>query len=160
MSNKHGRTLIILLVCSVTVNLLLIGGIAGHFLSGPPGRPFPSHLGWITSELDNETREKIRPILKNFASNTRSLRSEMAEAQRDFEQAMTRDPMDEEEVNLALKKLQQSAEENQYYLHQQLIDIMKEIKPEQRRKALRYLHRRGPSHSRRKRGPDRPGRAP
>jgi uncharacterized membrane protein len=158
MSSRQGRTLIIALVCSVALNLLIIGGIVGHFVSGPGGRPFPSHLGWMVSDLDEDTRKTLRPILRQYAKHARPLRREMAKAQKEFEAALTKEPLDDEEVQRALDKLQQVSSTNQSSLHLQMIGIMKELKPEERIKALRYMHRREPGRARPQR--DRPSHKP
>jgi hypothetical protein len=52
------------------------------------------------------------------------------------------DPFDEEQVLLALDKLQKTARENQTRLHLQMIGVMKEMNPQDRAKALRFLHKR------------------
>ena len=162
MSSRQGRTLIIALVCSIAVNLLVIGGIVGHFAAGPGGRPFPSHLGWIVSDLDEETRRSLRPILRGYAENARPLRQEMAQVQKEFEAALTKEPLNEEQITLALHRLQQVSLANQSNLHQQMIGIMKELKPEDRIKALHFMHRREPRmHRREPRHSRQPGdRAP
>ncbi|HJP52739.1 MAG TPA: hypothetical protein QF611_17035, partial [Pseudomonadales bacterium] len=71
MSEGRRRTLVIVLICSIAINLLLIGGLVGHFATTPPGRPFPSHLGWIVRELDDDTRQKLWPLLKQNAEEAR-----------------------------------------------------------------------------------------
>ncbi len=158
MSSRQGRTLIIALICSVAVNLLVVGGIVGHFVSGPGSRPFPSHLGWMVSDLDEDTRKNLRPILREYAEHARPLRREMARAQKEFEAALTKEPLDDEEVQRALEKLQQVSSANQSNLHLQMISIMRGLKPEERVRALRYMHRREPRHSRPQR--DRPPHKP
>ena len=158
MSSRQGRTLIIALVCSVAANLLVIGGIIGHFVSGPNSRPFPSHLGWMVSDLDEDTRKILRPILRQYAEHARPLRREMAEAQKKLEAALTREPLDDDQVQRALDKLQRVSSANQSNLHMQMISIMRELKPEERVRALHYMHRREPRRTRpqRNRPPDKP----
>jgi uncharacterized membrane protein len=142
MSEGRRRTLVIVLICSIAINLLLIGGLVGHFATTPPGRPFPSHLGWIVRELDDDTRQKLWPLLKQNAEEARPLRRDLGLAQREFEKALQADPFDEEQVLLALDKLQKTARENQTRLHLQMIGVMKEMNPQDRAKALRFLHKR------------------
>ena len=154
MSSRQSRTLIIILVCSITINLLLIGGIGTHFafVSGSFGRPFPSHLGWIASTLDEDTQEKLRPILLGYAEKARPARREMAQAQQLFESALRKDPLNEAEITLALNQLQRISLVNQTNMHQQMIAIMRVLKPEERKKALRFMHHRKPRHMRERRG--------
>ena len=46
MSNGKGRLFNIILICSLTINLLLLGGLVGRFLNKVPAHsPVPGQLG-------------------------------------------------------------------------------------------------------------------
>jgi DNA-binding transcriptional ArsR family regulator len=86
------------------------------------------------------------------------MRREMAQAQKEFENALTNDPMDEEEVKTAIGNLQRLSMAHQTNLHRQMTRIMKELNHEQRVQALRFLHHK--ERGRRRQQRDRPPHSP
>lgn len=84
-----------LLVASLALNLLIIGGLAGLWMKGPPhGRPHwgasPTAFGLMrfTRDLPPERREAVRGHLKDARTSLRALRSELRDARRNAVEAL------------------------------------------------------------------------
>ena len=142
MNNK--RTLLILLICSFAINLLLAGGVAGHFLSrqglqGPFSQP---HLPRLIRSLDSETREKLKPLVRQHSRALMPQRRDLHRAQQEFNEAILSEPFDETSVKQAVSRLQVASESFQTQMHEQMIAVMKRLTPEQRQRALRGSHQR------------------
>ncbi|XOV87114.1 MAG: periplasmic heavy metal sensor [Pseudomonadota bacterium] len=138
MSNSR-RLINIVLICSLAINLLLVGGLIGRLMAGPPARPLPDHLGWILRQLDEPAREKLRPDLKAHAARIVPLRREMRSAQRDFEAAVSGETVDADAAAEALARLRTSAMAYQESTHQKMVQILATLDSKQRNRVMRYL---------------------
>lgn len=143
MSNGRRRLVNIVLVCSLAINLLLVGGIIGRILHGRPPPPLPDNLGWIVRNLDRDTRQALRPALEKHAREVRPLRREMRAAQREFEDALTSPELDEDRVAGALTRLRDISESYQQSMHEEMIFILKNMDVADRQRVVRFLHQRG-----------------
>lgn len=141
-SSRRSRLTNIILVCSLAVNLLLVGGIIGHIISGPPPRPMPDHLGWMFRSLDETRRQELRAEFESHAQRMRPLRREMREAQRDFERAVRASEFDPDEVSAALERLRSTSGEFQEGMHSQIVHVLTQLDEEERRQLVRFLGRR------------------
>jgi uncharacterized membrane protein len=128
------------LVLSVALNLLFIGVVAGRFMYGTP-RPMSPHLGWVLRDLDEEARDKLRPIIEDQARTIRPLRHEMREAQKEFRNLLVEDSFDENALQESLSHLRRASEEYQSGMHHQMLMVLKDLEPEQRRRVARFLMR-------------------
>lgn len=138
---NKSRIISIALVFSVALNLLFIGAVVGRFMYGPPHRPMSSHLGWVLRDLDEEARNKIRPILENQARAIRPLRRKLRTAQKEFRKLLAQQSFDEVALEASLIHLRQSSAEYQSGMHHQMLMILKDLDPEQRRRVSRFLMR-------------------
>lgn len=143
MSNGKRRLMIITLVCSLAINLLLVGGIIGRLAFGPPPPPMPTHLGWLVRSLDKQTREQLRPELMAHARKVRPLRREMRSAQKEFESAMLSPTLDEKRLDASLTELRNASEAYQQSMHEEMVSILKKMNPEERKRVVQFLQRRG-----------------
>ena len=143
MSNGRRRLLIISLVCSLAINLLLVGGIIGRLAFGPPPPPMPMHLGWLVRSLDKDTREKLRPELLEHARKVRPLRHEMRNAQEQFEAAMASPTLDEKRLDASLTQLRDASDAYQQSMHEEMVSILKRMNPEERKRVVEFLQHRG-----------------
>jgi hypothetical protein len=68
--NKKRRVITIALICSLSLNLLFIGGIIGRYMMGGPPNHLPNNMGWMVRNLNDEqkktTSAKIERIFKSL----------------------------------------------------------------------------------------------
>ena len=139
---KKNRVLIILLICSLALNLLFIGGLIGRSVFGGPPGHLPNHMGWMLRNLSDEKRKQLRPQLKERSGSLRTVRQEMRDARQRLSSAIMEEPLDEKALNLALKDLRSASNKFQVVTHENMSTILKEMKLEDREKALKFLSRR------------------
>ena len=139
---KKNRVVIILLICSLALNLLFIGGLIGRSVFGGPPGHLPNHMGWILRNLSDEKRKELRPQLKERSGSLRTVRQEMRDARQRLSSAIMEEPLDEKALNLALKDLRFASNKFQVVTHENMSTILKEMKLEDREKALKFLSRR------------------
>jgi len=139
---KKNRVVIILLICSLALNLLFIGGLIGSSVFGGPPGHLPNHMGWMLRNLSDEKRKQLRPQLKERSGSLRTVRQEMRDARQRLSSAIMEEPLDEKALNLALKDLRSASNKFQVVTHENMSTILKEMKLEDREKALKFLSRR------------------
>ena len=139
---KKNRVVIILLICSLALNLLFIGGLIGRSIFGGPPGHLPNHMGWMLRNLSDEKRKELRPQLKERSGSIRTVRQEMRDARQRLSSAIMEEPLDEKALNLALKDLRSASNKFQVVTHENMSTILKEMKLEDREKALKFLSRR------------------
>ena len=139
---KKNRVVIMLLICSLALNLLFIGGLIGRSIFGGPPGHLPNHMGWMLRNLSDEKRKQLRPQLKERSGSLRTVRQEMRDARQRLSSAIMEEPLDEKALNLALKDLRSASNKFQVVTHENMSTILKEMKLEDREKALKFLSRR------------------
>ena len=139
---KKNRVVIMLLICSLALNLLFIGGLIGRSIFGGPPGHLPNHMGWMLRNLSDEKRKELRPQLKERSGSLRTVRQEMRDARQRLSSAIMEEPLDEKALNLALKDLRSASNKFQIVTHENMSTILKEMKLEDREKALKFLSRR------------------
>ena len=139
---KKNRVVIMLLICSLALNLLFIGGLIGRSVFGGPPGHLPNHMGWMLRNLSDEKRKELRPQLKERSGSLRTVRQEMRDARQRLSSAIMEEPLDEKALNLALKDLRSASNKFQVVTHENMSTILKEMKLEDREKALKFLSRR------------------
>ena len=139
---KKNRVVIILLICSLALNLLFIGGLIGRSVFGGPPGHLPNHMGWMLRNPSDEKRKQLRPQLKERSGSLRTVRQEMRDARQRLSSAIMEEPLDEKALNLALKDLRSASNKFQVVTHENMSTILKEMKLEDREKALKFLSRR------------------
>lgn len=149
----NNRWLIVVLICSIAVNLLFIGIAVGRFTRAADARPFPPHLGWIGRDLTAETQQTLRGELRQFAKQGRQLRRQLMQKQRAVNEAFMSEPLDETRIREQLTELAAASAESQGALHEALVTIMSKLNVEERKLALDRLQRTREGEMRRRRGP-------
>ena len=139
---KKNRVVIILLICSLALNLLFIGGLIGRSVFGGPPGHLPNHMGWMLRNLSDEKRKELRPQLKERSGSLRTVRQEMRQARQRLSAAIREEPLDERALQLALKDLRSASNKFQVVTHENMSTILKEMSLEDREKALKFLSRR------------------
>ncbi|MFT4677817.1 MAG: hypothetical protein ACI831_001821, partial [Candidatus Azotimanducaceae bacterium] len=71
------RTTLIVLVISVTINLLVAGAIIGHLLKGGPAPRFPNHLGQVLEDIDPQQQANMKQQFRKFRRDGRDLHQTM-----------------------------------------------------------------------------------
>lgn len=141
--NRRQRVLIVALIVSVTVNLLLVGGIVGRLVrGGPPPRPVPEHVGWIVRRLDDDRRQELREDVIAHIRSSRSMRQSMRDAQKHFEASITTENFEPERVRAALAELREAHNTWQEATHEQMVTVLAKLSPEERKRVATFLERR------------------
>ena len=142
VTKKKNRTIIFVLVFSLALNLLFVGGLIGRSVFVGPPKHLPNHMGWMLRNLSDEKRKELRPQLKERSGSLRTVRQEMRDARQRLSSAIMEEPLDEKALNLALKDLRSASNKFQVVTHENMSTILKEMKLEDREKALKFLSRR------------------
>jgi uncharacterized membrane protein len=137
--NKKRRVITIALICSLSLNLLFIGGIIGRYMMGGPPNHLPNNMGWMVRNLNDEQKKLLRPKLKEYSKALRPVRMEMRDARLRLNDVMQSNPLDEAALKSALKDLRYVSNTFQVALHENMVTILKEMKPEDRRAAMKFL---------------------
>lgn len=144
MSSNRRRTLNIVLVISLALNLLVFGGIAARMLWSPTpsGRPIPPNLFWVLERLDDEAQARLRPTMQAFSDEMRPIRFTLYRAQQEVNALLIADPLNSEAIATAFKKLRDAGLEYQDIAHRQTLAIFGELDPAQRVSAMRFIQER------------------
>ncbi len=142
----RNKLILTMLVASVAVNLVFVGGI-GYRTSntreiGP--RPFPPNVGWVVRDLSEERRMELEPLLERSYSEIRPIRRVMRRVQGRVNELMASDTFDAQTLGQAFTDLREAAERYQSLSHQQTITLLNELSEEERQIAQEFLQRRGP----------------
>jgi uncharacterized membrane protein len=143
------------LLCSVAINLLLIGAIAGEWVSGTRRPPPP--MQWATNDLDTATRARVRQILEGQRPAAQTLRYDLRAIDQRLMAVIRASTLDPEALNETLSDLRRTNGEYQALLHASLESVLPTLTPPQRVDVVRRLLRghSGPPH-RHKPGPGGP----
>ena len=145
----------LVLLCSVAINLLLIGAIAGEWVSGARRPPPP--MQWAANDLDEATRARVRQILEEQRPAAQTLRHDLRAIDQRLMAVIRASTLDPEALNATLSDLRRTNGEYQALLHGSLESVLPTLTPPQRVDVVRRLLRghSGPPH-RHKPGPGRP----
>jgi uncharacterized membrane protein len=135
------------LLLSLTINLIFIGGMATRYFSMEDragSRPLPPNVGWIVRDLSEERRQELAPVLRQSFEESMPVRREMFAAQRRVNRLMSAQPFDDAALELAFQQLRELNIGYQQLSHQQTGIILNELSDEERRAAMEFVQRRGP----------------
>ena len=143
------------LFLSVAINLLLVGAIAGEWVSGARRPPPP--MQWATTDLDEATRASVRQILEEQRPAAQTLRHDLRLIDQRLMAVIRASTLDPEALNETLSDLRRTNGEYQALLHASLESVLATLTPTQRVAVVRRLLRGhgGPPH-RHKPGPGQP----
>ncbi len=139
---KRNRAVIVILICSLALNLLFVGGLIGRSVFGGSPGHLPNHMGWMLRNLSDEQRKELRPQLKERSGSLRVVRQEMRDARQRLSSAILEDPLDEESLKLALEDLRTASNKFQIVTHDNMTIVLRKMELEDRKKALKFLNRR------------------
>jgi uncharacterized membrane protein len=148
---RSQRSLIAALLLSVALNLLVGGALLGQLWDGrrPQG---PPPLDWAARELSPELRDELRTHMRARMVPARPLREALRAASRDIGQLAGAQPLDREALAAALRRLREAQGDYQAFMHENLLDLVEKLPPEQRLELLREALQRHEG----RRGPPRP----
>ena len=141
MSKLQSRSLVVGLLLSLTINILIVGMFIGRHNAGPSMQPDPVHLGWILRGMDRDTRKDIRPLMKQHAESSQSLRDQMQTSHRKLADVISTEPFDGEALRLSFEEVRRTSEAFQQSSHEHLIKIIATLDQEQRQQLLKGLQR-------------------
>lgn len=133
------------LAVSLAVNLLIVGLVAGFFLSTGPGGDDRSRalttlgLGPFAVALTREDREALLARIDREAQ--RGARREIGGAMRDLGAILRSEPFDRDAASAVLRQTRGAAERLQAQGHDALLDQLQAMTPEARRALSERLQR-------------------
>ncbi len=139
MSLNRRRLIKAVLVVSLSLNLLVFGGITARILIDPDGRPLPPNLGWILDDLDAETLARLEPRMGDYRAAMRPLRGDIFRAQMTVNALLTDEQLDEEALNAAFDELRDVAMRYLEITQEQTVEIFSQITPQQRIHAMSFM---------------------
>jgi uncharacterized membrane protein len=131
--------LVTLLVFSIGLNLLFIGVAVGrHLLGMSPGR---AHFEWMTQEVSNETRRKLRSTMREHMQESLPARRELRKVQHQLRAAITADEYVETDVVERLAGVRRASADLQESMHKQMVENLRQLAPEERSHVLGMMMR-------------------
>ncbi len=154
VNRRHWTRLV--LVLSLGANLVVAGMAIGHFSRGGLDRAAP--LIWALGDLDQHTRDRLKPILRENFQATREARKALRSASRDIQKVVSEEPLDAAKLANSLARMRELSGQYQAQIHQRAIATLQEIPPDQRARFVGRLLRSEPPP--RRHGPPRNGMPP
>jgi uncharacterized membrane protein len=150
--------LVTLLVFSIGLNLVFIGvGVGRHLFGMSPGR---AHFEWMTREVSEETRRKLRSSMSVHMQESLPGRIELRKAQYQLRTAITSNEYVEADVVARLAGVRRASADLQESMHKQMVENLRQLAPDERSHVLGMMMlqdrgQRGPpsEHLRRPGGP-------
>ncbi|MCH1493246.1 MAG: periplasmic heavy metal sensor [Luminiphilus sp.] len=137
MAKRHWIAAV--LVVSLGLNLLGAGALLARWSMG--GAPTP--MMWAFHTMDESTRNRMRPLLKDSGEAIAPLRREFRENLRDIKRIVTSDPLDEVSLAQALAALRDVSGRYQLEMHKAALEVLPGLSREQRVRVYRRLMQSG-----------------
>lgn len=141
---NKGRWRSLLLVASLGLNLMFVGLVVARLVLVPG----PPPLLWAVKNLDQDTRERIRPLLREQFEETRALRAQLRTTEDKLRDIMRTEPFDEKAAAVGLAELRGVTGEFQLRMHKTALKLLADLPPDEREKVagrlLRPRHAEGP----------------
>ncbi len=134
-----------LLIYSAGRTLVCIGVAVGRHASEMSSGQH--QLEWMMQEISDDSRKKIRASMREHMRATRPARRDLREAQEKLHDAITAQDYDEAEIIERFADVRLAAGVLQASMHEQIVQNLREFKPEERMHVLRMItrhERRGP----------------
>lgn len=126
-----------MVLVSLTINLVLVGWIAGRWQDSKERSP------WLAQELDRSTREMVGRTLRDRRDELRVHREQVRDSLRGVRRAVVSEPLDPEALSVALAAHQSVAAEVQVDIVTALLPVLASMKPEDRLALVGSLMRLG-----------------
>lgn len=123
------------LIVSLALNLLIAGIMIGRWSHRPP-----DHMpGGLAAQFDESQVANLRQTLESRRESRRQFGREAGQFHERFRELLDQQPLPEEEVRATLAELRGRTGDFQAAMHEDMIRILKELNPEQRHRAARFL---------------------
>lgn len=142
MSLSRKNILLLAAVSSIALNLFFVGALVARYMERSQRPPEPPSLRWVMRDLDPATRERLQPQMGGFGDTLRPLRREMFMAQRQVNELLAADPVDQPAVEQAFRALREINLRYQELTHDQLVQVFGQLSSEQRARAMRFMQER------------------
>lgn len=158
MSMPSTRKLSLMLAISIGFNLFLGGAIASAWLvkrqygdAPPPRAGMAGEFNFRggLAALGGESRPLAREIRREYTPRLRKAGKAMHIARREVDRMLRADEIDPAKLDKALSALRARSNEAQAEMHEVLMESIKKLTPDQRRKFLEAAMQRGPRGDRR-----------
>lgn len=157
-----------LLVGSLALNLLFIGGLAALWVHGPPGLghrgPSQTAFGLMkfSRDLPPDRREAVRKHLKDARQGLKDLRAELRAARQKASEVLASSSYSAEQMQAALAAVANAENRMRDVGSAALVKAIAELTPDERQKLAEAWNRRLQKEQRRtgKSGKDDPGEGP
>ena len=118
---NRGKLLLVILIISLAINLVFIGGISYRISAfrDAPLRPFPPNIGWAVRDLSEERQAELAPILDASNEEMLPMRAEMFQTTRLVYELMRSDDFNAEELRAAFRELRNASNRYQELSHEQ-----------------------------------------
>ena len=133
------RTLTLLLIGSLAINLTVAGLLVGRWSAGDMTKKAP--MVWAFKEVSPESRQRLRPLLKESLREVLPLRRDLKRAERQVVALIRQDDIDEAALTRALAELRAANLAHQEAIHEVGVEAFGQLDKEERMVALRYLMR-------------------
>lgn len=143
MSLNRNNVLLWIVVISVSINLFFVGILTARYLEMRNTSAAPVNMRWVMRDLEPTAREQLLPQIRTQNEVLRPLRMDMFRAQREVNQLLAADPVDQAAVLDAFTRLREANLRYQQLSHEQLTGIFAQLTPEQRQRAFRFMSERG-----------------
>ena len=139
----NSRWMLVVLGASLAINLVLVGLIGGfaYRMGGPP-QPITPNLHEFVRELNEDQKKELRERMRAERSESRKLRREVMRAQQKLTSQLKQEVWDETEIRTARNKLHNASRQLQEHLQTQMIMVLAELEPEERRRVLKNVAKR------------------
>ncbi len=127
--------LLLVLIVSVSVNLLVAGVVIGR--AGVKRPPEPPPAAWAAEQLDPATRQLVRRRMGEQMQTVRPLREEMRAATRDIRRAVSAEPYDPVAMADALARLRDVKGRYEALIHDSFAELSADLPKRQRVALLR-----------------------
>ena len=135
------KALLGVLLVSVALNLVFLGMGVNRWLHK---EEFHRPLEWAMSDLSDQARAEIRPLLERQRDEMRGLRGEMRTLRGNVKAAIEAEPFDPVRMEQALSALRDVSARYQSSMHHSAMDVMSRLDREQRMRVARLLIHHGP----------------
>ena len=133
------RTLTILLIGSLAINLTVAGVLVGRWSTGNMSKVAP--MVWAFKDVTPESRQRLRPLLRESMSEVLPLRRDLKRAERKVVALIRQDDIDEPALTQALADLRAANLAHQEAIHEVGVEAFRQLDKDERMVALRYLMR-------------------
>ena len=99
------------------------------------------HFKWITREVSDSIRSKVRLNIREQMQKTLPARIEFRKAQQEVKSAIATDDYQKSDVVEGLANVCKASFELQSFMHAQMVDNLQELSPDERREVVSFMMR-------------------